>query len=186
MTQARRACDTIVLNPKFFCSMAIKKKNISNITYMPVVESINRKFALRKEKVGYKPYRGGTYVQTISGFMGGATRLVRVDDQLVKKNYFWMKKFARNSPLSSRELQLRQWFTTASQSAKATMENLAVVLKIDADFYGQGYEAYPVPTRTREGVFAGNYYSPRNWVFAVRMAQLANGEQITATTDTWF
>lgn len=166
--------------------MSIQKKKLSNISYMPVVESINRKFALRKETLGYKPYKGGTYVQTSSGFMGGGTRLVRVNDQLVKANYFWMKKFARNSPLSSREIQLREHFTIAAQSAKATVQNLAVLTKIQADFTGTGYPSYPSPVRTREGVFSGNYLTERNWVFAVRMAQLANGEQITGETDTWF
>lgn len=160
---------------------------LSNIGYMPVVESISRKFALRKEKVGEKLYRNGTKkVKMASGFMGGAVRKVRVHDQLINVNYFWMRKNARTSPLSNREREIRQNFTISRASAYATFHNLANINKIQADFYGQTLAGGYVGVRTRAGIWAGDYTTIEGWIFAIRMAQIGQGEKITAETDTWF
>lgn len=162
------------------------QKRLNNIGYMPVVESISRKFALRKEKVGNVPYRGNAYVKTSSGYMGGAVRKVRVNDQLINVNYFWMRKNARNTPLSTREHEIRQNFTICRASANATYHNLANLTKIQADFYGQTLANGYVGKRTRVGKWAGEYTTIDGWIFAIRMAQIAQGEKITAETDTWF
>lgn len=167
--------------------MAVKK--LSNISYMPVVESINRKFALRKETlnpVWYRRHRETTQeVKVISGYMGGASRTARVNDQLVRVNYFWMRKNARNTPTSQAEQLARNNFTKAVKSAQATLKNLAVITIIQSDFYGHNLPTHTA-VRTRERVFSGDYTTMRGWIVAVRLAQIAKGESITETTDTWF
>ena len=165
----------------------MKVTKLSNIGYMPVVESISRKFALRKEKVGNKLYRNGTkMVKMSSGFMGGAVRKARVNDQLINVNYFWMRKNARTSPLSNREREIRQNFTICRASAYATYHNLANTTKIQADFFGQTLAGGYVGVRRRAGIWAGDYTTIEGWIFAIRMAQIGQGESITAETDTWF
>ena len=167
--------------------MAVKK--LSNISYMPVVESINRKFALRKETLDPIWYRRHTavtqQVKVISGYMGGASRKVRVNDQWVNVNYFWMRKNTRNTPITQSEQVARNNFTMAAKSAEATLHNLAVLTTIQSDFFGHNLPTHTA-VRTREGVFAGDYSTQRGWVMAIRMAQIAKGESITETTDTWF
>lgn len=167
--------------------MAVKK--LSNISYMPVVESINRKFALRKETLNPVSYRRHTatvqQVKVISGYMGGASRQVRVNDQSVRVNYFWMRKYARSTPVSMEEQKARNNFTTAVKSAKATLMNLAVLSTIQSDYFGHNLPAHTA-VRTREGVFSGDYSTMRGWIVAIRLAQIAKGESITETTDTWF
>lgn len=160
---------------------------LSNIGYMPVVESISRKFALRKEKVGDVLYRNGKKkVKMSNGFMGGAVRKVRVNDQLINVNYFWMRKNARTSPLSDLERTNRQNFTISRASAYATYHNLANLTKIQADFYGTTLANGYVGVRTRAGIWAGDYTTIEGWIFAIRIAQIRQGEKITAETDTWF
>ena len=167
--------------------MAVKK--LSNISYMPVVESINRKFALRKETLNPVWYRRHTAttqtVKVISGYMGGASRTARVNDQLVRVNYFWMRKNARSTPISMEEQKARNNFTKAVKSAQATLMNLAVLTIIQSDFTGHNLPAHTA-VRTREGVFSGDYNTMRGWIVAIRLVQIAKGEEITETTDTWF
>lgn len=167
--------------------MAVKK--LSNISYMPVVESINRKFALRKETLNPVWYRRHTattqQVKVISSYMGGASRTARVNDQLVRVNYFWMRKYARSTPTSQAEQVARNNFTKAVKSAQATLMNLAVLTIIQSDFTGHNLPAHTA-VRTREGVFSGDYNTMRGWIVAIRLAQIAKGESITEKTDTWF
>lgn len=77
---------------------------------------------------------------------------------------------------SSAQSTARENFATATRSANATLENLSVVPSIIVDFK----EGTP-----RQGVDPNKYATHRGWVAAVRSAQIAAGQSITPTTNTW-
>lgn len=92
--------------------------------------------------------------------------------------------FGQGGASASQQSQ-RANFATATNSQRATMQNLTSVSKIIADFTGRSDSAY-VPVQVRAGVDANDYATVRGWVTAVRLAQIDQGEPITDTTDTWF
>lgn len=69
-------------------------------------------------------------------------------------------------------------FTIAVKSALATIGNLAVVTRIQEDFY--------INNVVRAGVDPKQYATLRGWIAAVRQAQIKAGDQITEETNTWF
>lgn len=83
------------------------------------------------------------------------------------------------------QISHRANFATATNSQRATMQNLTSRTKIQMDFTGHGSGSY-APVQVRAGVDANDYATVRGWVTAVRLAQIAAGETITDTTDTWF
>ena len=106
--------------------MAEKIWNKGNISFMPVVESINRKFALRREVSGKKQVGK----KTIGGFkfMGAGTRTQFVAGAgNVSKNYFWMRKYGRSTSPSADEIAARLKFGECSQWVSAARKDLSVV-----------------------------------------------------------
>ena len=77
---------------------------------------------------------------------------------------------------SNDQLTARENFATATRSANATLDNLAVVPLILVDFK-EG--------TARQGVDPNKYATHRGWVAAVRSAQIAAGQSITPSTNTW-
>lgn len=82
----------------------------------------------------------------------------------------------RSTAVKASEIQQRQDFKTACQSAVATVQSAAAASALQQTW--------------REGtVIKGkdpnNYATVRGWVTAVRWVQIGNGEAITPTTDTW-
>lgn len=74
------------------------------------------------------------------------------------------------------DIQRRQNFNISIKSMGATLKNLQVLTTVQSDY------AYRV---VRQGVDPYEYATLRGWVMAVRYAQLRDGQEITATTDTW-
>lgn len=82
----------------------------------------------------------------------------------------------RNTPVKASELQQRQYFAIASQSAAATIMNPAAIAALQADWRAGS---------TRKNKDSKAYATLRGWVTAVRLNQLYAEEEITPTTNTW-
>lgn len=91
-------------------------------------------------------------------------------------NFLNLQTKNRYTNFSSSQLDNMDHFTTASKSADRTVKNPAVITAIQIDWKN---------ATVRQGVNPNDYATARGWVFAVRMAQIADGVQITPTTDTW-
>lgn len=141
--------------------MATKK--ISNITFMPVVESISRKFALRKEVC--------TQNLPIS-YMGSGCRKKRVNGTSVKQNYFFMRKNPRVSQPSSSELDMREYFQSAVRWANAAYKDLNAI-----DHNQEAFLESNNTHKTIKGCWAGNYYM-KGWLTAIAIKILKAGETL--------
>lgn len=151
---------------------SVKTYKTSNIAFMPVVEHISRKFALRKETCGYKNYREGR-VQTSLGFMGAGVRTKRIDGQLVKCNFFFMRKNGRTSPLSAAETNARASFKLAQAWTKDAMEDLSAITANQ-----QKYRESLQTGKTIKGYYAGNYSSIRGWISAIAITMKNDDETL--------
>ena len=138
-------------------------KRLSNISYMPVVEHISRKFALRNETVSLKPYKSSGNVQRTSGYMGAGVRYKVVDGAKRLTNYIFMRKNPRTSSLTAKELAARANFIACQEWVKAAMEDLSVYtdnqIKYQECFKGG---------KTIKHISAKNY-GFRGFMFAVAM-----------------
>lgn len=143
--------------------MAIKR--LSNITFIPVVEHISRKFALRKETVSLKPFRGDatTQVQVSTGYMGAGVRSKVVDGSSMLTNYLFMRKNPRTSAPSASELQARAAFTACQQWVKDAQEDLGAITDNQIKYHDCRYSG-----KTIQGISAKNY-GMRGFMFAVAM-----------------
>lgn len=117
---------------------------------------------------GGKKYARGTRPACI----GGRTR------NWTNVNFFQVTPSGarRHTPVKTSEIQMRQYFTTASQSAAATVQNPSALNALMTDWRTGA---------TRHNIDSKKYPTMRGWVTAVRFDQITNGEQITPTTDTW-
>jgi hypothetical protein len=77
---------------------------------------------------------------------------------------------------SNAQMDAREHFATATRSANATCLNLSSAALVLMDFKNG---------TIRQGVDPNKYATHRGWVAAVRSAQIAAGQSITPTTDTW-
>lgn len=77
---------------------------------------------------------------------------------------------------SNAQMEARSNFANATRSANATCENLTSLAKVIMDFKDG---------TARQGVDPNKYATHRGWVAAVRSAQIAAGQTIEPTTDTW-
>ena len=111
------------------------KKKVSNIGFMPVVETISRKFALRRETCVDKTFTkgdlGGEAEVTINGttYMGCVGRKVYIiGEGWVTKNTFFMRKPQPARQLSAEEVQAHQNFAAGLAWANAAMIDLSVLV----------------------------------------------------------
>lgn len=142
-------------------------KQISNITFMPVVETISRKFALRRETCTLKTSQQKE--SNTFNYMGSGARVKMFNGGLVTQNYFFMRKNARTSALSADETTNRSNFTAVAIWRKAVREDLSKLSSNQAK-----YRESLQQNKTIEGVWAGDY-SFSGFIFAVGMAILGNG-----------
>ena len=154
---------------------SVKNYKASNISFMPVVEHISRKFALRKETCGVKGYRKGRIVAS-SGFMGAGVRTKRIDGQLVQTNFFWMRKNGRSTPISIAESTARNNFALAQKWTKDAVEDLSAIVTNQ-----QKWRESLQTGKEIKGYAAGDYYSMRGWMSAIATTMLKDGE--TLPTD---
>lgn len=154
--------------------MATKKQN--NITFMPVVESISRKFALRKEKCTKTSLRDGKVVIDGISFMGaGVRQSYAAGYGSFKKNYFFMRKNPRSTPVKSAEVARRKVFGDASECVAHITTDLMQITQI----YDLWEQAVANLTLKMKGISAKGY-NYRGWIFAVCYKRLQDGESISA------
>lgn len=142
-------------------------KQISNITFLPVVETISRKFALRRETCTLKTSQQKES-HTLS-YMGSGARVKMFNGGLVTQNYFFMRKNARQTPLSTDETMNRSNFTACAKWRSALRQDLAKISANQAKYRESLNEHKKI-----KGVWAGDY-SFDGFVFAVGMAILGDG-----------
>ena len=91
----------------------------ANVGFMPAVESISRKFALRKDTCSTKNFFG------VNKFMGAGVRKYNVIGYgSGSVNYFFMRKNPRLSGPTSSELTQRSAFTDGVQWAAEALKDL--------------------------------------------------------------
>lgn len=144
--------------------MALSKKKLSSIGYVLPVESISRKFALRKEVAGLKDIQTGASTGEIGPikFMGGSLRRTfRVGSGLVATNVLFIKKNKRTTPPSADELLARQNFAAASAWANAAKKDLSAITHNQLVWA----EIAADPTLSSGGLYA-NGYNYNTFLFA--------------------
>ena len=142
-------------------------KQISNISFMPVVETISRKFALRRETCTLKTSQQKE-TNTFS-YMGSGARVKMFNGGLVTRNYFFMRKNARSSALSAAETENRDNFRSVSIWRSGVRQDLSKLSANQAK-YRESLNEH----KTIKGVWAGDY-SFDGFIFAIGMAILGDG-----------
>ena len=111
--------------------MATNVKKIVNIQYMAPIESISRKFALRKEianQSGLIPCK----------FFGG---MVKTSDNVkvgnAARNLFFMRKYGRSSAATTKELANRGRFATVAAATRARMKDLGTLTQDQLNYEAQ-------------------------------------------------
>lgn len=104
--------------------MAIYAKG--SISFKPVVDQINRKFTIRKNKCAVR--QGGPVELIAATYMGAGTRTIgREGIGLVSKNYFFYRENPRSSAVTADEIAQRLHFTNGVRWADAAEKDLAVI-----------------------------------------------------------
>ena len=145
-------------------------KKISNITFMPVVETISRKFALRKEKCSLKSNQQGETACLM--YMGSGTRKKKFNGTMVTQNYFFMRKNPRTSVASSTELDIREAFKAGNAWAVAARKDLTAIA-INQQKYLQSQNEH----KKIKGYWAGDY-TISGFLRAVAISMAINGEEL--------
>lgn len=135
----------------------------SNITFMPVVESISRKFALRRETCSTKTF-GDKIIAPVQYMGSGARRHYVAGMGIVSKNYFFMRKFARSTPITSDEQLNRSYFESVSKWNKLVWKSLSVLTQNQEKWE----QAVADLSKTIKGVSAKGY-NRLGWSFAIGM-----------------
>ena len=147
-----------------------KVKN--SIGFIPVVESISRKFALRKETCSVKRVgaasaeRAGGKVKDIEPhiYMGSVGRKQYILGYgEVQRNYFFMRKNAIKNASTEAQLLAKQKFTAVSQWVKAAWDDLSAVTFNQAQFLACKQDL----SKGCNGIGVSGFTSMRNWMFAV-------------------
>lgn len=160
--------------------MAVKIK--SNITYQPVVESINRKFVPKAETCHNSSPAGnsaGPVKYESTGWMGGATRMSsRAGLGQCSRNYCVIRANARTTPYSANEIANHERFDTIQAAVRVIIHDLAQITRIQEMWA----TAVTNPTsKSINGIFAYGY-TFKGWVFAVQYAGLKEDPQYAVNT----
>lgn len=150
-------------------------KNLNNIGYAYPVESVSRKFALRKEKLGLQPYRNGLQAKMITAYMGGSVRKVRVDGALVDRNIFWVRKGYRTTPKSQREHQIKLAFINGNAWMREAQHDLGAITTNQMKWK----ESLNTGKRIK-GYSARQYTYMNGWMSAIAIKMALDGETLPA------
>lgn len=137
-----------------------------NISYLPVVEQINRKFTTKKNTCS-----NGAVGQAIvqiqpAKYMGGATRKSgRAGLGEVLKNYMFFRENPRSTPVQAAEINRRQIFAAVRKAVITIMEDLSQISRVQTLFL----TAKDDKTKLINGVSALGY-TFKGWIFAVQYA----------------
>lgn len=136
-----------------------------NITFTPVVEQINRKFAPKHQTCSAAKMVGPVMLESNS-WMGAATRVTdRGGLGETRKNYFVFRENARLSPLSTTEIASRVLFVDAVKGAYECRINLSYVGRMQQMFKESSADA----SKKVNGVNAKGYTFD-GWTVAVQYA----------------
>lgn len=141
--------------------MAIK----ATIGYIPVVESINRKFALRREKINNSEASPKCY-------LGGMTRTIyRAGVGPIAKNFMFLRKYAISVAPNADQLAIRQTFTLTTKSVSVITKDLAQITSVK----NLWLQAKENPALLMKGVSAyGKTF--RGWIWSICWIRYDNGE----------
>lgn len=143
-----------------------------NIQYAPVVEQINRKFAVKSKKCSM-PVKVGPVTTEANSWMGGATRSgFRGGLGTVSKNYFVYRENSRATLPSTNELLKRAMFQKAVSGRNHIVKDLSQVTSVQIKYR----EACEDLTKEMNGVSARGY-TLLGWVMAVQYAGLKAAEE---------
>lgn len=144
----------------------------SNIKYAYFVESVSRKFTLRKNTCSM-PKQVGTYTTEPARYMGGSVRnAVRFGVGLVQKNVMFLRFNPRSTAVSADETAARQAFSSASKAAAAWAKDLSQIARITTAWKDAS-------NGTAHGVAKAGY-TFRGWLFAVAFSYAIEGDTIPA------
>lgn len=140
------------------------------IGYMPVVDQINRKFTLRKNKctkVSPVITSNGLDVKLEpTKYMGGMTTIkYRAGIGDVRRNALFVRENARSTEPSQAELTQRVYFSEVSTGVKSILKDLNQITQVQQKWM----TAKDDYTKLLNGVSAMGY-TFRGWIFAVQMA----------------
>lgn len=137
------------------------------IKYAYFVESVSRKFTLRKNKCSQNNSYGN-FTAEPARFMGGAVRHnTRFGYGAEQKNYMFLRFNPRTTPVTGDERTLRNYFALASKLANKWRKDLTTI--------GTIMQAWEDPSNgSAQGVHKSGY-TFRGWLFAVGYAVAANG-----------
>lgn len=158
--------------------MSVKKiKN--NVSFMPAIDGVSRKWALRRETCTNKQFRAGSQGINVQGtaYLGCVTKTVPVIGVgPVQRTYLFMRKPMALAPATADQLQVRGYFVSAKAWVDAAMKDLSALTDNQQRFLAAKAEPY----RTTKGVAALGYQLMRGWMLAVAYAMLENDEELPA------
>lgn len=156
--------------------MAKAYKNNLQLSYP--IESVSRKFALRRETAGEKSVSdAGNGTKSVempsTKFMGGMVRHRSVMTGIGKIEQFpqqllFVKKYGRSTTVTTDEVHARNLFTRASKGAATIMKDLMQISYVQQQYFA----ALDNPNIHPNGVSRKGYGTIRDWVFAVQYAGL--------------
>lgn len=136
-----------------------------NIQYVTPIETIRRKFALKREKAGLKKINKD--VAQVNKFFGGAQRQGYAAGMgEYHLNYMFFKKNNRTTGPSTDELALRERFAVVSRGVQHIQHDLGQITRVQNMW--KTAVANPT-TKSINGVVAYGYNYP-GWIFAVQYA----------------
>lgn len=148
----------------------------NNLQLAYPIESVSRKFALRRETAGEKSVSNagdGSKSVTIPStkFMGGMVHYRRVMTGIGKIEQFpqqllFVKKYGRSTGLSTDEIRYRNIFADVSAGVAHIMKDLMQISYVQQ----QWMNALNDPKVHPNGVSRKGYEKIRDWVFAVQYA----------------
>lgn len=156
-------------------------KQISNVSFMPAVDGVSRKFALRREKcVSTVVSRGNSYV-SIPGktYMGCVSRSVNIVGvgPVLKNTLFMRRPMAQRKPTND-DLQRQTRFVAANTWGNSAFKNLST---LDANV-AKWNAAKADLTKTISGISASGYQSMTGWAKAVAYAYAEAHGSVPSTT----
>lgn len=136
-----------------------------NIQYITPIETIRRKFALKREKAGLKKVNKD--VAQVNKFFGGAQRKGYAAGMgEYHLNYVFFKKNNRTTAPSTNEITLRETFAVVSRGVQHIRHDLSQITRTQQMWL----TAVQNPTsKAINGVVAYGYNYP-GWIFAVQYA----------------
>lgn len=158
-------------------------KKLSTISFMPAVDGISRKFALRKETCTTKELSRGNSELTIPGvaYMGASVRNVSIVGYgpVAKNVLFFRRPMAKPVP-TARQLEVQARFQQVNQWVLAAFEDLsAMAINIT-----RWRDAKADLTKTISGVSARGYQTMSGWMKGVVHAYVVDHEGSTPSGHT--